>query len=121
MKRSGVGMASVWLVASAMTAGNASVTGELVVRTVALSGDPAPDTGAGIVFDHFNTAEIVINEAGQVAFRSVLVGPGVNSDNDRGLWSEGSGALSLVAREGSPAPGTVAGVEFSGMLDPPFA
>ncbi|MCH8148122.1 MAG: hypothetical protein IH987_09050 [Planctomycetes bacterium] len=118
MKRSGVGRASVWIVASAMTAGSTSVTGEMVLRTVALSGDPAPDTGAGVVFDHFNSAEIVINDAGQVAFRSVLVGPGVNSDNDRGIWSEGNGALSLVAREGSPAPGTAAGVEFSGVLDP---
>ena len=36
--------------------------------------------------------------------------------NDWGVWSEASGSLALVARSGSPAPGTPAGVNFDSFL-----
>ena len=54
----------------------------------------------------------VLNDAGQVAFRANLAGDGVDSTNNQGIWSEGSGSLSLVARTGSQAPGAPAGVNF---------
>jgi hypothetical protein len=41
-----------------------------------------------------------------------LTGSGVDVTNDSGIWSERSGALSLVVREGTQAPGLLAGVTF---------
>ena len=74
---------------------------------VAREGDAAPDAG-GVVFDKFIAS--VINSAGEAAFmanlRTGATGPVVDGSNDRGLWSQGSGSLALVAREGDTAPGT---------------
>ncbi len=74
-------------------------------------GDPSPGTSAGVVFDHFSNP--VINAAGQSAFRGTLSGPSVDFSNDLGFWSESTGTLGLVAREGDQAPGAGAGVVFS--------
>lgn len=74
---------------------------------VAREGDAAPGTG-GVVFDLFIAS--VINSAGEAAFmanlRTGATGPVIDGSNDRGLWSNGSGSLALVAREGDAAPGT---------------
>jgi hypothetical protein len=77
---------------------------------VARSGSPAAGTASGVVFSGFFPP--VLNAAGKVAFKGVLAGTGVSSANDHGLWSEASGSLQLVAREGNPAPGTTSGVNF---------
>ena len=58
----------------------------------------------------------MLNDAGQTAFRADLTGSGVGSTNNQGVWSEGSGSLSLVARTGSQAPGVPDGVNFR--IDP---
>jgi hypothetical protein len=79
----------------------------LVTRT----GSQAPGTSNGVDFNTFVYAP-VLNDAGQTAFVANLVGSGVDSTNEYGIWSEGSGALQLVAREGSQAPGTPSGVNF---------
>jgi hypothetical protein len=55
----------------------------------------------------------VLNGAGQIAFWAYLEGSGNGGAYDDGIWSEGSGNLALVARRGSHAPGTAAGVIFS--------
>ena len=60
----------------------------------------------------------MLNDAGQTAFRADLTGSGVDSTNNQGVWSEGSGSLSLVARTGSQAPGAPGGVNFR--IDPAF-
>jgi hypothetical protein len=93
------------------------------MRTVALTGQPAPDTTAGATFETFGSyihpqdqyvyGGAVLNDAGQIAFRANLTGTGVDSANYQGIWSEGSGSLSLVARTGSQAPGAASGVNFS--------
>ncbi len=74
---------------------------------VAREGDAAPGAG-GVVFGLFIAS--VINSAGEAAFmanlRTGATGPVVDGSNDRGLWSQGSGSLALVAREGDTAPGT---------------
>ncbi len=86
-------------------------------ETRALTGDVAPGTTAGVNFSGFNLP--VVNGAGQTAFLANLTGTGVTSANDRGIFSEGSGSgLALVAREGDMAPGTSAGVNFSGFNSP---
>jgi hypothetical protein len=54
-----------------------------------------------------------LNDAGQTAFRAYISGVGVDSTNNEGIWSEGSGSLALVARAGGPAPGTPSGISFA--------
>jgi hypothetical protein len=89
---------------------NAAVVGG--VRTVALSGQPAPGTSGDVYYHDFLYP--LLNAAGEVAFRAVLGGSGVTSTNNGGIWSEGSGNLELVARKGSQAPGAPSGVNYSG-------
>jgi hypothetical protein len=87
-------------------------TGSLTL--LARSGSPAPGTPGGVNFREFSppVPTVAINNAGQTAFKAFLTGDGVDETNDEGLWSEGSGTLALVARRGSPAPGTPRGVNF---------
>jgi len=107
------------MVASLLTAG--SVFGQgISFSTVALTGDAAPGTGAGVVYSDFARGSSVLNGAGQTAFVAGLIGPGVDSTNDFGIWSEGGGSLGLVARDGDAAPGTGAGVVYSGFGGPLF-
>ncbi len=82
----------------------AATTNADTLRTVAITGDPAPGTGE--VFSRFGTLGPALNNAGLTAFIGTLSRPGANHNNDFGIWSEGSGTLSLVAREGNGAPGT---------------
>ncbi len=82
---------------------------------VAREGAAAPGTGAGVNFDGgFRTSfgSTRLNDLGQAAFTSVLTGTGVDDTNDTGIFSGSGGTLGLVAREGSAAPGTAAGVKF---------
>jgi hypothetical protein len=79
-------------------------------------GNHAPGTASGVNFLTFSAP--ALNGASQVAFRAILTGTGVTNANDQGIWSEGSGALDLIAREGSPAPGTPSGVNFAGFDSP---
>ena len=74
----------------------------LVVR----EGDPAPGTGAGIVFALSLGTSFALSEAGHVAFNPILAGPGITASNDLGIWiHDGASGLALVAREGDAAPG----------------
>lgn len=70
------------------------------LRTVALTGDDAPGTEAGVSYAHLNTPRI--DASGRVTFSARLSDTVAAADS--GIWSEGGGSLSLVAREGSPAP-----------------
>jgi len=79
---------------------------------LARTGDPAPGTGPGVVYDLFSGSSLMLNGAGQTAFRSLLTGTGVDDTNDSGIWSEGGGSLALVARSGDAAPGTEPGVVY---------
>jgi hypothetical protein len=87
-------------------------TGSLAL--MARSGGPAPGTPSGVNFREFSppVPTVGINNAGQIAFKAFLTGDGVDETNDEGLWSEGSGSLTMIARRGSPAPGTPGGVNF---------
>jgi hypothetical protein len=94
-------------------------TGEAAsVRTVALTGQHAPGTPDGVYFRYLlPTNTLVLNDAGHMAFSALLAGSGIvtgDSGNDRGIWSEGSGSLALVARSGEPAPGMPPGANFMG-------
>ncbi|WP_432798660.1 PEP-CTERM sorting domain-containing protein [Poriferisphaera sp. WC338] len=80
-------------------------------RTVMLRGEQAADLPVGVTY-RGSAASITINQSGQVAFVDSLIGPGVDSNNDIAMFSEGSGTLKLVAREGSDAPGANPGDAF---------
>jgi hypothetical protein len=98
------------------------------LRTVAFTGQQAPGTLSGVTYSSFGAyydsltgvffRGPVLNDAGQTAFRADVTGIGVGSTNNQGVWSEGSGSLSLVARTGSQAPGAPSGVNFR--IDPAF-
>jgi uncharacterized protein YjbI with pentapeptide repeats len=94
-----------------------------VLRTVALSGQPAPGTPEGVNYSSFGAHFLttiarqtfrgpVINNAGQVAFRANLTDNGIDATNNQGIWSEGAGSLAMVARTGDVAPGVPGGVNF---------
>jgi hypothetical protein len=87
------------------------------VHLLIRDGVDAPGTGSGVKFGlGFN--EPSLNGAGQIAFTASLAGNGVNNANDRGVWAQGAGGLELIARKGSPAPGTGSGVVFAGLHPP---
>ena len=83
-----------------------------MLSLVAREGSQAPGTPAGANFDYITLP--VLNDESRVAFSASLLRGrgGVTSSNDTGIWSEGSGTLARVAREGGSAPGTPAGTLF---------
>ena len=86
------------------------------LELVARIGDVAPGTSGARFLASSDLP--ILNSAGQTAFRGRLVGTGVSSSNNAGIWSEGGGnGLVLVARTGDAAPGT-SGALFSFLGDP---
>jgi hypothetical protein len=87
---------------------------ELVART----GEQAPGTPDGVYFAE--DFEAATNAAGHILFWNSLAGPGVVDTSDYinagGIWSNASGAFSLVTRLGDHMPGTPSGV-FLGEFD----
>jgi hypothetical protein len=85
---------------------------------VAQVGEQAPGTAAGVKFNYLS--DQAISDSGSTSFFASLKlnEGGVTDSNDTGIWSDGSGALALVAREGSQAPGAPDGAVF-GRIDPP--
>ncbi len=81
---------------------------------IARAGSQAPGTPAGALFSAFTAP--VLNDAGQVAYRGTLRtgAGGVVSTNNTGVWRDST----LIAREGSQAPGTPAGAVFD-FFNPP--
>jgi hypothetical protein len=88
---------------------------------VAREGTPAPGTPSGVSFwfaglipnnSPFFEIPPLLNNAGQTSFTGALKGSGVNSTNDTGLWSEGTGSLSLAMRSGNQAVGLPSGVNY---------
>ena len=85
---------------------------------VAREGDQAPGTDIGISFSGLLNP-LVLNDAGKLAFKGRVSGPGVGSLNEDGIWSKESvGSLTLVAREGDQAPDMAVGANFSGIGNP---
>jgi hypothetical protein len=82
------------------------------LRTVALSGQHAPGTSSGISYLSLTNIPPALNNIGQTAFVARL------TNHNDGIWSEGSGSLSLVALEPNQAPGAPTGAGFVN-FDPP--
>lgn len=69
--------------------------------SVVREGQQAPGTASGVKF--YSDAIVTrFNDSGQTSFFHYLTG----TTNNLGIWSEGSGTLSLVARNGNPDPAT---------------
>lgn len=83
---------------------------------IAREGDHAFGTASGVSYGDLGTP--LLNSAGHIAFGSTLVGEGINSTNNYGIWSEGSGSLELIARTGNHAPHTPSGVTFREFIRP---
>lgn len=71
---------------------------------LARQNDEAPVGTPGVRFRIMD--QPVINREGEVVFFATLEGEGVGLENDASLWLSTDGELQLLAREGSPAPGT---------------
>lgn len=81
--------------------------------TGSAAGDPAPGLGAGWTFSVLALADF--DGAGTIAFSGFATFE-LDFDNQiAGLWWDRPGMLSLVAKEGDPAPGTAPGVQFAGL------
>lgn len=72
------------------------------LQLVARAGDAAPGTSAD--YGALTTAPSANNQA-QVAFAAGLLGAGVTAANNFAIWSNRSGPVELVVREGDVAPG----------------
>jgi hypothetical protein len=72
------------------------------LSAVAISGDPAPGTEPGVVFDSLSVSTpFDLNARGQLAFLGSLQGLGIDNSNNRGIWAQdANGDLALVARLG---------------------
>ena len=108
-----LGLIAIALIAVSSRGTNAAV---IQARPVALSGQRAPGTPEGVVFDDGYAFFPSIFTSGQTEFLAFVTGPSINEDNDTGIWSEASGTLALVAREGDAAPGAGAGMSFGQIL-----
>ena len=84
--------------------------GDFSIRTVAVSGSPAPGTELTTAFSGFYNA--VVNRDGGVAFFGSLSGPDIVGTNAEGIWAERGGMIELVVRADDPAPGPVPGSIF---------
>ena len=84
------------------------------ILPVLVEGDRAPGTDTDVIFADMdrNFPDPAYGESGDIAIRARIAGPGVNIDNDSGIWAFDGDDLSLVVREGDAAPGTEPGVVF---------
>lgn len=87
------------------------------VRVVATSGQVAPGAPGGERFRVFNPFYFSLNEAGQVAFIGDFIGNDGSGANE-GVWSEGPGILTLVAKEDHHPPGAAPDVRFTQFFRP---
>jgi uncharacterized cupin superfamily protein len=81
----------------------------VALRTVALSGQPAPGAPAGTNFRHFNDPP-VINSLGHTGFKGALT-DGSMANLGNGIWFESNGTIQLVAGVGVQGPNAPTGVD----------
>ncbi|HMO86080.1 MAG TPA: hypothetical protein PKC18_14290 [Lacipirellulaceae bacterium] len=81
---------------------------------VAMTGEAAPGTAMGTRFVRFNSPRMT--SSGKVAFDATIEGEGETMANNGGIWSDRDGALALVARLGSEAPGASPGTRLGSFV-----
>lgn len=92
-----------------------TVYASVSITPVALSGEQAPGTPAGVTFA--GPASASISPSGEIVFTTSLVGPGVDASNNSGAWVGALGSIQLLARRGDQAPGT-GGAVFGNSIIP---
>lgn len=81
---------------------------------LASTGNELPAGDGALYFGVFN--QPVVNDSGDVAFHSSLVGPNLDANNDDAVWVYQNGqGLRKVARAGEHAPGTTEDTFFKGI------
>jgi hypothetical protein len=83
-----------------------------------MTGTLVPGPNNGVRYLGFSNP--VLNQTGQTVFSAVLGGPGVDLTNDTGIFSEGSGQLKEIAREGDVAPGTNPDTQYDHLVSSVF-
>src|SRR2546425_1047918 len=86
------------------------------ISPVARKGQAAPGLAPGVTMGVLDVNHHEANSHGQVSFEAVLYGPGMlndGSDWSNWLWSDGK--LTNIAQDHAHAPGTPAGVTYSGV------
>jgi hypothetical protein len=84
-------------------------TPQLVVRT----DDEAEGAPSGV--KHYAPTMPSLNDVGQIAFRSLLTGSGVDSTNHSALFVGAVDSPQMIVRSGSQAPGTPEGTTYGGI------
>ena len=90
------------------------------LKAVVRTGDPAPGTESGVFIDPM-VEPVGFNAKGEVAFETLLSSklPTANfAGRNSAIYIGTAGNLRLVARTGSPAPGTEAGFVFTNLQNP---
>lgn len=84
---------------------------------VILTGQSLP-IGSGAHGQFSTVGRISANASSRVSFIGGVTGIGVNASNDKGIWTDRSGAFELIARTGDAAPGLASAVltDFSNVL-----
>jgi hypothetical protein len=82
-------------------AGSSWIFSNNQLQLIAQTQTSAPGTTA--LFRNFDRT--TLNDLGQVAFRGVLTGAGINQGNNSAFWMGTPGNLQIIAREGDAAPG----------------
>jgi len=73
---------------------------------LARSNAHAPGTAAGVEFSgSAGSGNPAISDNGTIAIEALIHGPGVNSLNNKGAWTQSTGSLTLAFRSGTQAPG----------------
>jgi hypothetical protein len=86
-------------------------------QLIARTGNRPPGMPMGVKYELLIDASF--SGPGHLLYRTKLTGTGVTSTNDIAIYGGPFGSPQLVAREGSAAPGTGAGVTYASLADPP--
>lgn len=111
-----------------LAASGAAASPDAVVRTIAVSGQPAPGL-AGVTFADVGAARLTGGAGGggagdgDAVFFASLAGTGVTGGSGSSLWWRGFGApaAGLLAREGGASPFEPAGETLGGLAWPSIA
>jgi hypothetical protein len=88
------------------------------VQLIARSGSPSPLAGVNFATPEPNPR---INDSGQVVFVTNVTGSGVTLANNKIVWLTTPSGTEVLARRGTQAPGTPAGVNFNQLEAVPAA
>lgn len=87
------------------------------LQLLAREGTQAPGLPAGVIFSELGRPDF--SDSGRGVFSGLLSGPGITSENAKGIWGEAAGSgLRMIARVGDQVPGLPAGVNFLNFSPP---